>query len=178
MHTDKKSSTRRRHRPAVDPARHARKCEICRHPERAAIEREFIDWHPPGTIVDDYQLNSRAGTYRHAHAVGLFPRRRHNLRCSLELLIQEGQRTSPTGDTIIRAVRAYCRVTRDGRWIEPPKHLIISRRAIVPETGQSGLADDNPNKASLIETRKRLKIAATDSKQTKEVLSNRVNFAP
>jgi hypothetical protein len=178
MHNDKKSSTRRRHRPAVDPARHARKCEICRHPERAAIEREFIDWHPPGTIVDDYQLNSRAGTYRHAHAVGLFPRRRHNLRCSLELLIQEGQRTSPTGDTIIRAVRAYCRVTRDGRWIEPPKHLIISRRAAAPPPRQSSPADGNPNQASLIETRKRLKITATDTKQTKEVRSNRVDFAP
>jgi hypothetical protein len=178
MHNDKKSSTRRRHRPAVDPERHARKCEICHHSERDAIEREFIDWHPPGTIVDDYELKSRAGIYRHAHAVGLIPRRRHNLRSSLELLIQEAQRTSPTGDAIIRAVRAYCRVTRDGRWVEPPKHLIISRRPSVPASRQPSPADGDPNQASLIETRKRLKIAATDTKQTKEARSNRVNFAP
>jgi hypothetical protein len=178
MHNDKKSSTRRASRPAAYPERHARKCEICRHSERDAIEREFIDWHPPGTIVDDYQLNSRASIYRHAHAVGLFPWRRHNLRSSLELVIQEAQRTSPTGDAIIRAVRAYCRVTRDGRWVEPPKHLIISRRPSVPASRQPSPADGDPNQASLIETRKRLKIAATDTKQTKEARSNRVNFAP
>jgi hypothetical protein len=178
MQNDKKSSTRRAKRPAADPARHARKCEICRHSERDAIEREFIDWHPPGTIVDDYQLNSRASIYRHAHAVGLFPRRRHNLRCALELVIQEAQRTSPTADAIIRAVRAQSRVTRDDRWIEPPKHLIISRRSGVPPPGQHGRPDGNPNKAFLIETRKRLKIAATVTKQMKEVLSNRYNFAP
>jgi hypothetical protein len=178
MHNDKKSSTRRATRPAADPERHARKCEICRHSERDAIEREFIDWHPPGTIVDNYQLNSRASIYRHAHAVGLFPRRRHNLRCALELVIQEAQRTSPTADAIIRAVRAHSRVTRDGRWIEPPKHLIISRRTAVPPSRQPGPADGDPNQASLIETRKRLKIAATVTKQMKEVFSNRDNFAP
>ena len=178
MHNDKKSRTRRGRRPAADPERHARKCEICHHSERDAIEREFIDWHPPGTIVDDYQLNSRAGIYRHAHAVGLLPRRRHNLRCSLELVIQEAQRTSPSADAIIRAVRAHSRVTRDGRWIDPPKHLIISRRTGALPPRQPSPADGDANKASLIETRKRLKIAATDTKQTKEARSNRVNFAP
>jgi hypothetical protein len=93
------------------------------------------------------------------------------------LLIQEAQRTSPTGDAIIRAVRAYCRVTRDGRWVEPPKHLIISRRPSVPASRQPSPADGDPNQASLIETRKRLKIAATDTKQAEEAHSNRVNFA-
>jgi hypothetical protein len=178
MNNDKKSSTRRGHRPAPDPERHARKCEICRHSERDAIEREFIDWHPPGTIVDDYQLNSRASIYRHAHAVGLFPRRRHNLRCALELVIQEAQRTSPTADAIIRAVRAHSRVSRDGRWIEPPKHIIISRRPGMLPPRQPSPADGDPNKAFLIGTRKRLKIAATDTKLMKELLSNRDNFAP
>ena len=178
MHTDKKSSTRRANRSAADPARHARKCEICHHSDRDAIEGEFIDWHPPDTIVDDYELNSRASIYRHAHAVGLFRRRRRNLRCALELVIQEAERTSPTADAIIRAVRAHSRVTSSGRWIEAPKYVVISRGPDVLPPGQRGAAGDDPNKAFLIETPKRLEIALTDTKQTMEVLSNRDNFAP
>jgi hypothetical protein len=178
MHTDKKSSTRRANRPAADPARHARKCEICHHSDRDAIEGEFIDWHHPDTIVDDYELNSRAGLYRHAHAVGLFRRRRRNLRCALELVIQEAERTSPTADAIIRAVRAQSRVTSGGRWIEAPKYVVISRGPDVLPPGQRGIANGDPNNPFLIETPKRLEIAVTDTKQMKEVLSNRDNLHP
>jgi hypothetical protein len=76
------------------------------------------------------------------------------------------------------STRRKHRPAADGRWIEPPKHIIISRRANVPPPTHPSPAEGAPNKAFLIETRKRLKIAATDTKQTEEVLSNRDNFAP
>ncbi len=115
MNNDKKSSIRTANRPALDPERHARKCEICHHPEREAIEEEFTDWHSPDNICDSYGLKARSVIYRHAHALGLFRRRRRNLRCALELMIEEAERTTPTVDGIIRAIRAHSRVTRDGR---------------------------------------------------------------
>lgn len=178
MHTDKKSSTRRANRPAADPARHARKCEICHHSERDAIEGEFIDWHHPDTIVDDYELNSRASIYRHAHAVGLFRRRRRNLRCALELVIQEAERTSPTADAIIRAVRAHSRVTSSGRWIEAPKYVVISRGPDVLPPGQLRPADGDPNNPFLIETPKRLEMPLNSRKQRVGPSSNRDKIAP
>ena len=116
--------------PSPDPARHSRKCEICRHPDRQAIELEFLGWRHPENIVDDYELTSRSSIYRHAHATGLLSQRRLNLRDSLELVIEQAEQTTPTADSIIRAVRAHSCITEEGRWIEPAKHVIISRREI------------------------------------------------
>jgi hypothetical protein len=116
--------------PPPDPARHSRKCEVCRHPDRQAIEQEFLRWRHPDNILDDYELNSRSSIYRHAHATGLLAQRRLNLRDSLELVIEQAEQTTPTADSIIRAVRAHSCITEEGRWIEPAKHVIISRRDI------------------------------------------------
>jgi hypothetical protein len=55
---------------------------------------------------------------------------------------------------------------------------IITSRPFVPQPGHQGPADGVPRQRLLIETPKRLEIAVTLSKQTKEVLSNRDNFAP
>jgi hypothetical protein len=109
-------------------ARHARKCVICKHPNRDAIEEQFVHWIHADRIVEDHDLPSQKNLYRHAHATGLFNLRRCNVRSALEHLIEESIHAPVTGDTVIRAVRALVHINAKGRWIEPPKELILSRR--------------------------------------------------
>lgn len=108
-----------------DGSHHERHCTVCTHPDRAAIETEFMHWHAPGHIAYDYKI-SRSAVFRHAHAVGLFARRNRNLRFALGHLIERVQDVEPTADCIVRAIHAFARVNDEGDWIEPPSHLIVS----------------------------------------------------
>jgi len=56
--------------------RHTRKCTVCNHPEREAIEEEFLRWRSPKDIADDYGFSDYSSIYRHARAAGA----RHSLR--------------------------------------------------------------------------------------------------
>jgi hypothetical protein len=118
-----------KHYPAdpADPARHERLCSICHHPDREAIEEAFLQWRRPGDIRYEFKLPSRTTIYRHAHAVGLFEQRARALRYVLENIMEESSSCEPSADSIIRAVRAYSCLDDRGRWIEPPRRLIISR---------------------------------------------------
>ncbi|MFZ0880635.1 MAG: hypothetical protein WA002_14145 [Candidatus Acidiferrales bacterium] len=122
----------------LDLARHARKCAICRHPDREAIDEAFIHWLNPDKIEDDHNLRSPSGIYRHAHATGLYRLRRRNLRYALEHLIEKAERAVVSGDCVTRAVRAHSRVTSDGRWIDRPKHVIVSHRTVVETERDAG----------------------------------------
>jgi len=110
---------------APDPNRHSRKCSVCNHPERDAIEEEFLHWRSPHAIGDHYDIHKKA-IYRHAHAMGLFARRRGNVRSVLEHLIEQAEHAPVTGQTIINAVRALTCLQDDGRWVEPPRRVIYS----------------------------------------------------
>jgi hypothetical protein len=59
-------------------------CKICSHIHREEIERDFMSWKSPALIAKNYGLKDRSSVYRHAHALGLFPRRRRNVRAALE----------------------------------------------------------------------------------------------
>jgi hypothetical protein len=85
-------------------ASHSGKCTICHHPERAEIERAFLDWTPPYTIMRDFQILSRNAIYRHAHAFGLFDRRQRSLRMALDRLIEKVDDVKPTAASIISAI--------------------------------------------------------------------------
>jgi hypothetical protein len=175
--------------PPADPARHARRCAICNHPERDAIEEEFVHWFHADRIADRYELPSRSAVYRHAYATGLYDLRRRNMRYALEHLIEEARLATPvTGDTVIRAVRAHAHLTATGRWIEPPKEIIVSRRVIpnnsaaLPAkpggTRKAAAAQDanSPGVAKgnfLTGTPKQLESPVTTTKQTTAVLPNR-----
>ena len=108
------------------PGRHARICSICCHPDRDAIEEDFIHWHSPSDIAFDYHLPDRSSVYRHAHATGLFARRSRNLRFVLENLLERVDKVKVTAHAVIRAVRAYTRINDAGEWIEPPTRIIVS----------------------------------------------------
>ena len=112
---------------APDTNRHQRKCEICHHPDREAIEEEFIHWHEPYTISRRYSV-SKQSIYRHAHATGLIAHRRENTRSILERILEQAAhpQTRVTGQTVINALRAYTCLTDDGRWVEPPSQVVFS----------------------------------------------------
>ena len=57
--------------PTPSTERHSRKCAICTHPDRQAIEEAFLQQSPNHNIVKDYNLPSLSSLYRHAHATGL-----------------------------------------------------------------------------------------------------------
>ena len=108
-------------------SRHQRKCPVCRHPEREAIEEAFLHWHSPNQIASNYDLEE-ASIYRHAHALKLFDRRSCNLRFALENFIErvdEIQDVKP--DALVRAIRAYTCMKATGKWVEPPRQIIITR---------------------------------------------------
>ena len=92
---------------AIDIAHHERRCRICGHPERDAIEEAFLQWRSGLTIQLEFQLGSRTTIFRHAHAFGLFERRRRNLRFSLEHIIEGAERVKPTAPGVLRAIQAY-----------------------------------------------------------------------
>jgi len=104
---------------------HQRNCSICEHPALEFIEQEFLHWHNPADIALAYKIGWRA-VYRHAHAMGLFARRDTNLRFALAGIIQRCHNVEPSADSVIRAVRAYTRITPQGEWIDPPTRVVVS----------------------------------------------------
>jgi hypothetical protein len=123
-----KPSPSQSRRNPPDLAHHRIKCVICRHKKRGAIEEAFVHWQSPWYISLDFRISKRT-LYRHAHAIGLFARRRENLRFILEHLLERAQEAEVKADTIIRALRAYTCLTDDGRWHEPPSRVIFSSNA-------------------------------------------------
>lgn len=111
---------------SVPVSHHERLCLVCRDPLREAIEEEFIHWHSVRDIAEAYQIHPRA-IYRHARAVNLYDKRHRNLRFALEHIIQRAQDVRVvTADSVIRAVHAFARINRDGQWVNPPTHVIVS----------------------------------------------------
>ena len=117
----------------ADPQRHSRKCQVCSHPEREAIEWAFINWRSPNRIASAYKLSGDS-LYRHANALNLYDKRRSSLRSVLDNILERGVETAITGDTILRAVRAHTCLTDQNTWIEPASQVLFSsQRAPVPQ---------------------------------------------
>jgi hypothetical protein len=114
----------------IDRERHERLCAICHHDERDAIELAFLQWHRTADIRYEFRLPSRSCIYRHAHAVGLLEQRAQAVRFVLENVMEECSNVESTGDTMIRAVRAYSCIDHRGRWVEPPRRVIIARELL------------------------------------------------
>ena len=137
------SATKSKTHPASARDHHSRHCTICNHPERAAIEEEFIHWHNPSEIGLDYEVGRRS-VYRHAHAAGLFARRERNMRFALGHMVQQAMNITPTSESILRAIRAYSCLNRRGQWTEPASHVVVS-------SGSAAYAAQRPLNAALVE---------------------------
>jgi len=128
--------------PPPDLARHARKCAVCSHPDRDAIEGDFVRWAALERIAERYKISDRSTLYRHAHATGLFVRRKQELGRVLESILEASETcTLDTADLIIRAARLYTHLDDYGRWFEPPRVQVI---VAVPPSAVSVAAPPPP----------------------------------
>lgn len=106
--------------------RHESQCSVCRHPEREAIEQEFVHWLSPRATAEDFEIDFRA-IYRHAHACNLFAVRNRNIRFVLSHSLERAEHAvTPTPADLNRMVRTFTRVNDEGQWIEPPAQVIVS----------------------------------------------------
>ena len=111
----------------IDPSQHQRCCTICHHPDREAIEEAFLQWRSPHHMLGEFKILSRTTLYRHAHALGLFAKRRRNLRAALENVIEESETIHPSGSELIAAVRAMTCLKDNGDWVEPTTtHRVVA----------------------------------------------------
>ena len=105
---------------------HQRKCTICHHPERDTIEEMFVHWHSASRIYSRFMLRDRSAIYDHAHATGLFAKRRRNLRYALEHVIERADECDISSHGIVAAIKAYASLTTSGEWIEPARRVIYT----------------------------------------------------
>jgi len=103
---------------ASNLARHQRECRICAHPRRQEIEQDFIGWKSPAKIASEYKLQNRATVYRHAHAMGLFPKRARNVRAALERIIEKADAVPVSAAAVVQAIATYARISAQGHLIE------------------------------------------------------------
>ena len=102
----------------VSRGRHEKFCTICKHPQRAEIEREFINWCSPAETAKKHRLSGRGTVYRHAHAFGLFAKRRRNVRAALEHIIERAAEVEVSASSVVAAVQAYSKINAQGQWID------------------------------------------------------------
>lgn len=103
-------------------SRHERDCKVCRHPRREIIEQEWTSWGDTSEIAKTHGL-SRDSIYRHAHALGLFKKRRRNVRAALEKIIEKAGAVEVTAAAVVSAVQAYAKINAQGQWVERIEHV-------------------------------------------------------
>ncbi len=146
-----------RRRPLTRAERHARKCVICRHPNRQEIEAAFLRWQSPKLIVSEFNLHHPRYIYRHAHATGLYALRRFKLSCALERIIEYASTAKPDARAVLKAIYVCCHIDEHGVWRDSPP-------AIVTTSVESGESADPaaPNSSALtLEIEPGLTVAAS-----------------
>jgi hypothetical protein len=106
--------------------RHTRKCSICSHPHRDAIEEEFLHWHRVIWIAQEYQIPDHRSIHRHARATGLLQARRENLHSALDNIMEQSDGIRASVDGVLRAMRAYTCIDAHGRWTDPHKQVTLN----------------------------------------------------
>jgi hypothetical protein len=153
-------------RPAkpIEMKRHVSHCTICKHPERAAIDQAFLHWWPIADLAYYFKLGNRLVVYRHAHALGLFEKRGARTQHALGYMIEQAQTVTPTGDCIIRAIRALSCLDENGRWHEPRKEVLIMHQYLDTPAARLNSHPDIPSQ--LLDTRVEKKSGLIDAKST------------
>jgi hypothetical protein len=106
--------------------RHEANCKVCQHPERLAIEEEFVSWKSPSKIAKDWDLRDRTTLYRHAWAIGLMEKRRRNVRAALESIIEQGTNVEVNASAVVAAVVAYSKINSEGRFVERSERVDLN----------------------------------------------------
>jgi hypothetical protein len=100
---------------------------VCAHQQREEIESAFIGWRSPAAIAEEYGLADRASVYRHAHALGLFPKRQKNIRAALERIIEQAGEVDVTASAVVAAVQAYAKINAAGEWIDRTETVSLNQ---------------------------------------------------
>ncbi len=109
----------------ISRGRHGYHCRICSHSKREEIEHGFINWTSPAVLAKQYGL-SRDSVYRHAHALGLFPKRQRNVRAALERIIEKAGEVQVNASAVVSAVATYARINSSGQWVERSEQVNLS----------------------------------------------------
>ncbi len=138
------TNTRTTHRitnlsiPAPDPERHARKCEICHHPDREEIEQCFLIWMRPEHLSRVFKVDGgEAAIRRHAKAVGLYELRRQDTRNIVENVMEHSVIAQTSAADVLRAVELHARLSAGGELREPPPRRIVVERHWDPRNATS-----------------------------------------
>jgi len=116
----------------IDLAHHERRCSICHHPGREAIEEAFLQWRRVKNIDFDFKPEGGpTAIYRHARAFNLFKQRNLHLRTALEFVIERAENVVPTAEGLVKAIHAYTRINDQGQWIDTPTTHIVKVMPIV-----------------------------------------------
>jgi len=116
----------------IDLSHHKRRCSICHHPDRDAIEEAFLQWCRVKNIDSDFKPDGGpTAIYRHARALNLFKQRNLNLRTALEFVIERAENVVPTAEGLVKAIHAYTRINDQGEWIDTPTTHIVKVMPIV-----------------------------------------------
>jgi len=110
----------------ISLGRHKASCMVCAHDHCAEIEADFVNWKSPAAIATEYRLSDRVSVYRHAHAFGLFEKRKRNLRAALERIIEKAGDVEVTAAAVVAAVQAYAKINAQGQWIDRSEHVNLN----------------------------------------------------
>jgi hypothetical protein len=72
--------------------RHRRRCKVCAHPERDAVEQDFLCWRSPEKLAGDYDIADHCSTYRQVHSTGLYPCWCQSIRAALETILERSDK--------------------------------------------------------------------------------------
>jgi hypothetical protein len=56
--------------------------------------------------------------YRHAHAFGLFEKRKRIVRAALERIIEKAGEVEVTASAVVGALQAYAKINANGQWVD------------------------------------------------------------
>jgi hypothetical protein len=112
-------------KPSMNRARHKAQCTICAHAECAEIETGFVNWASPANLAEQYGLADRTTVYRHAHALGLFEKRKRNVRGALERIIEKSGEVEVTASAVVAAIQPS-EINAQGQWIERSEHVNLN----------------------------------------------------
>jgi hypothetical protein len=104
---------------------HRARCAVCRHPQREEIERDLLDWINFREVARTYKLSSHMSAYRHARALGLLHKRRHNLLAALDRIIEHAATVKPSASAVVSAIRLATSINTDGEWVEPGDRVYL-----------------------------------------------------
>jgi hypothetical protein len=77
-------------------------------------------------LAEQYGLADRTTVYRHAHALGLFEKRKRNVRAALERIIEKSGEVEVTASAVVAAIQAYAKINAQGQWVERNEHVNLN----------------------------------------------------